>query len=167
MAFEMRTQKTKESALLMATNNSMSKTYSDSATLMEAMWKDFLQKNNISRTTFYEKEGVHPSGFETDYPLNKANVLQQLQKQTVGLSVIVSNGGFMDDLKQYLIAKLLWNTRADVKAIRADFLKGFYGKAAEPVDQYLNLLHDKVRKDNIHGFIFNSPQATAGLNCRT
>ncbi len=72
-------------------------------------------------------------------------------------------GGFMDDLKQYLIAKLLWNTRADVKAIRADFLKGFYGKAAGPVDQYLNLLHDKVRKDNIHGFIFNSPQATEGL----
>jgi len=72
-------------------------------------------------------------------------------------------GGFMDDLKQYLIAKLLWNTRADVKAIRADFLNGFYGKAAGPVDQYLNLLHDKVRRDNIHGFIFNSPQATAGL----
>lgn len=72
-------------------------------------------------------------------------------------------GGFMDDLKQYLIAKLLWNTRADVKAIRADFLRGFYGKAAGPIDRYLDLLHDKVRKDNIHGFIFNSPQATAGL----
>jgi hypothetical protein len=43
-------------------------------------------------------------------------------------------GGFMDDLKQYLIAKLLWNTRADVKAIRADFLNGFYGKAAGPID---------------------------------
>jgi hypothetical protein len=69
----------------------------------------------------------------------------------------------MDDLKQYLIAKLLWNTRADVKAIRADFLKGFYGKAAGPIDRYLDLLHDKVRKDNIHGFIFNSPQATEGL----
>ncbi|MCE5224212.1 C25 family cysteine peptidase [bacterium] len=98
MAYEIRTQKTKESALLMATNNSMSETYSDSATLMEVMWKDFLQKNNVSRTTFYEKEGVHPSSFETDYSLNKANVLQQLKKQTVGFSVIVSNGGFMDDL---------------------------------------------------------------------
>ncbi|MDD4663705.1 MAG: stalk domain-containing protein [Caldisericia bacterium] len=98
MAYEIRAQKTKESALLMATNNSMSETYSDSATLMEAMWNDFLQKNHISRTTFYEKEGVHPSSFETDYSLNKTNVLQQLQKKTVGFSVIVSNGGFMDDL---------------------------------------------------------------------
>jgi len=105
MAFEMRAKKTKESALLMATNNSMAETYSDSATLMEVMWEDFLQKNNISRTTFYEKEGVHPSDFDTDFALNKTNVLQQLQRKTAGLSVIVSNGGFMDDLMRRIWKK--------------------------------------------------------------
>jgi len=105
MAFEKRTKKSKESALLMAANNSLSETYSDHAILMEVMWKDFLQKNNFSRTTFYEKEGVLPSQYACDYSLNKKNVLEQLNKKTVGLSVLVSNGGYMDDLMRRIWKK--------------------------------------------------------------
>lgn len=65
--------------------------------------------------------------------------------------------GFMDDLKAYLIAKLLWNTKADAKAIIADFLNGFFGKAGKPIGQFLDLIHDKVRKENIHGDIWQDP----------
>lgn len=105
IAFEKRSKKSKESALLMATNSTMTETYSDSAILMEVMWKDFLQKNNFSRTTFYEKEGVKPSQYSCDYPLIKKNVLEQINKKTVGLSVIVSNGGYMDDLMRRIWKK--------------------------------------------------------------
>ena len=62
--------------------------------------------------------------------------------------------GFMDELKAYLIAKLLWNTDADPKAIRADFTNGYFGKAAKPINEWLDLLHNKVRTDNIHGGIY-------------
>lgn len=105
IAFEKRSKKSKESALLMATNSQMTATYSDNAILMEMMWKDFLQKNNFSHTTFYEKEGVKPSQYSCDYPLNKKNILEQINKKTVGLSVIVSNGGYMDDLMRRIWKK--------------------------------------------------------------
>lgn len=64
--------------------------------------------------------------------------------------------GFMDNLKAYMIAKLLWNTEADVKAITDDFLSGFFGKAGKPIGEFLDLLHDKVRTENIHGNIWQN-----------
>ena len=60
-------------------------------------------------------------------------------------------GAWMMDLKAYLGAKLLWNANADAKAIRADFLNGFYGKAGKPIGEFLKYLDDKVKKENIHG----------------
>jgi hypothetical protein len=72
-------------------------------------------------------------------------------------------GGFMDNLKQYLIAKMLWNTKADAKAICADFLNGFFGQSAKPIGDYLDLLHDKVRNDNIHAIIYTSPADSRGM----
>lgn len=70
-------------------------------------------------------------------------------------------GGFMDDLKQYLIAKLLWNSKADAKAITHDFLDGYFGKAGRPIGEFLDLLHQKVEKDQIHGTCLDQwPSAT-------
>lgn len=63
----------------------------------------------------------------------------------------------MDDLKAYLIAKILWNTKVDAKAVITDFLNGFFGKAGKPIGQFLDLIHDKVRKENIHGDIWQDP----------
>ena len=48
--------------------------------------------------------------------------------------------GDFSELRQYLLAKLLWNAEIDIKAITADFLKVFYGNAAPYVQEYLNLL---------------------------
>ena len=71
-------------------------------------------------------------------------------------------GGWMDDLKQFLIAKMLWNTRVDVGKIRKDFLYGYYGKAGKPIGEYLDLLHDTLRNADIHGKVCATslPQAT-------
>jgi hypothetical protein len=53
-------------------------------------------------------------------------------------------------LNGYLIAKLLWNPDYDAdKAIR-EFLEAFYGKAAEPIRRYMDLLHERVERENIH-----------------
>jgi hypothetical protein len=63
-------------------------------------------------------------------------------------------GGWMDELKAYLTAKLLWDSNADPKAITADFLNGYYGQADKPIGQFLDLLQNKVKADNIHGGIY-------------
>lgn len=67
----------------------------------------------------------------------------------------VGGAGFMDDLKAYLIAKLLWNSKADAKAITSDFLHGFYGNAAPAMQRYLDTLQVEARKPDVHGKIFD------------
>ncbi|MCX6666362.1 MAG: DUF2341 domain-containing protein [Euryarchaeota archaeon] len=49
----------------------------DSATLMEKCWSDILGPKGYSRTAMYETEGLSPSVYPCDYPLNKTNVLAQ------------------------------------------------------------------------------------------
>ena len=60
------------------------------------------------------------------------------------------------ELRTYLIAKLLWNPDADVTALTADFLKGYYGPAAPYIGDYIRLLHDSLDKTagdlGIYGF---------------
>jgi hypothetical protein len=47
--------------------------------------------------------------------------------------------GDFTELRQYLLAKLLWDTTIDIQATTNDFLRGFYGKAAY-ISEYLDLL---------------------------
>jgi hypothetical protein len=71
------------------------------------------------------------------------------------------NGGAGSELaylRGYLIAKLLWKPDTDVEEVRREFLEAYYGKAAEPLEQYLQLMHDKVEKDNIHASIVAGPR---------
>ena len=49
-------------------------------------------------------------------------------------------------LRTYLIAKLLWNPDADVEALTADFLSGYYGPAAPFLWEYLQIMHDELEK---------------------
>ena len=72
---------------------------------------------------------------------------------------IAGGAGFMDDLKAYLLAKTLWDIGADADLITADFLVGFYGKAAEPINKWLQAMHKKVRDENIHGNIWSDVNA--------
>jgi len=65
--------------------------------------------------------------------------------------------GFMDELKTWLIAKILWNTDNNPRALIEEFLSGYYGKAGKPIGEYLDLLHAKVREDNVHGMLCETP----------
>lgn len=68
-------------------------------------------------------------------------------------------GGEMAPLRMYLLAKLLWNPDADAKALTADFLRGYYGKAAGAIGEYLELEQRQVRGQDIHAYIFDRPFA--------
>ncbi|HID77179.1 MAG TPA: DUF4838 domain-containing protein [Planctomycetaceae bacterium] len=66
----------------------------------------------------------------------------------------------------YLTAKFLWNPDYDEATAIREFLDGYYGKAAEPIGKYLDLLHDRVEQQNIHVNIWappDSPHLSAAL----
>jgi hypothetical protein len=69
----------------------------------------------------------------------------------------------MAALGGYLTAKFLWNPDYDEQTAMREFLEGYYGKAAGPIRKYLDLIHDRVEKENIHVQIWaqpNSPHLT-------
>jgi hypothetical protein len=50
----------------------------------------------------------------------------------------------------YVMAKCLWNPKYDPNRAMNEFLEGYYGKAAAPIRAYIDLLHDRVERENIH-----------------
>ena len=59
--------------------------------------------------------------------------------------------GDFTELRQYILAKLLWNANSDIDEITNDFLRGFYGKAAPEVKKYLDFL--KQNQENFNAFL--------------
>ncbi len=70
-------------------------------------------------------------------------------------------GGENAELRSYVMARLLWDTRADAEAAVTEFLEGVYGKAAPLLRDYLELMHRQVREPprgaGRHLWIFGAP----------
>jgi hypothetical protein len=62
-------------------------------------------------------------------------------------------------LRGYLMAKFLWNPDYDQNQAINEFLEGYYGPAAPPIRQYLDLLHDYAQQNDIHVKIYDPPQS--------
>jgi len=65
--------------------------------------------------------------------------------------------GDFSELRQYLLAKLLWNASMDADEVIDDFLRGFYGKAAPSIRKYLDLLSENQVKGNHYLDIYSGP----------
>jgi len=61
-----------------------------------------------------------------------------------------TDDGELTALGGYITAKCLWNPNYDADLAMNEFLDGFYGKAATPIRAYLDLIHDRVERENIH-----------------
>ncbi len=57
----------------------------------------------------------------------------------------------------YLTAKFLWDPDYDQDRAMTEFLRGYYGAAARPIRQYIDLIHDKVERENTHVHIYGPP----------
>ncbi len=81
------------------------------------------------------------------------------QNNTKGLFVqgYADVPGDFTELRQYLLAKLLWDTEIDIDATTNDFLRGFYGKAAPFVQKYLALLTENQEKSTEILDIYSGP----------
>lgn len=62
-----------------------------------------------------------------------------------------SRGGEFEELKCYVIARLLWNPEADMQEVINDFVHGFYGRSGRYIREYFDLVHSLVKPDtHIH-----------------
>ena len=59
-------------------------------------------------------------------------------------------GGEFAELRSWVLSKILWNAKRDVWPLIDDFLKGYYGDAAQPIRQYMDMMHAAVREENLH-----------------
>ncbi|MEI6500360.1 MAG: DUF4838 domain-containing protein [Armatimonadota bacterium] len=72
-----------------------------------------------------------------------------IKHKTIGLFEQGDAGSRCSDfpeLRAWLLAHLMWQPESDDKALIAEFLKGYYGAAAEPLQQYIDLINDRVEK---------------------
>ncbi|WP_244307370.1 DUF4838 domain-containing protein [Flavobacterium fluviatile] len=85
----------------------------------------------------------------------------QLYKQNKVKGVFVQGyadiAGDLYELRQYLLAKIIWDTNTDVEAVTNDFLNGFYGNAAPFVKKYIELLIQNQEKSDRYLDIYTSP----------
>jgi hypothetical protein len=51
----------------------------------------------------------------------------------------------MAELRAWMLAKLLWNPELDEERLREEFLAGYFGPAARPMESYLERLEKAVR----------------------
>ncbi|WP_264564990.1 DUF4838 domain-containing protein [Flavobacterium sp. N3904] len=81
------------------------------------------------------------------------------QNQVKGLFVqgYADVPGDLYELRQYILAKIIWDTQTDVDAVTTDFLNGFYGNAAPFVKKYIDLLSQYQEKTNRYLDIYSDP----------
>lgn len=68
-------------------------------------------------------------------------------------------GGDMAELKDYLMARLMWNPDLPAKPIIQEFLNGVYGKAAPEIGAWLDLTEDAARTKGVDATIYDPPTA--------
>ena len=54
--------------------------------------------------------------------------------------------GEMEELRAWMLARLLWNPAQDDRALIDEFVQGYYGNAAVYISEYLTLTHDTVEQ---------------------
>lgn len=70
-----------------------------------------------------------------------------------------SNSGEMEELRAWLLSRLLWDPYQDDNALTNEFLSGYYGKAAPFIRGYLDLIHDTVEKSDYYMDCFSGDPA--------
>jgi Domain of unknown function (DUF4838) len=83
----------------------------------------------------------HPNWYELDANLRffAANGVRGVFEQ----GAYQSQGSEMAEMRAWVLAQLLWNPRADGRALIKEFVEGYYGPAAAPaILEYLDLMHE-------------------------
>ncbi|MDP4189910.1 MAG: DUF4838 domain-containing protein [Bacteroidota bacterium] len=68
-----------------------------------------------------------------------------------------SEASEFEELRCYILAKLLWNPKLNVDSLMNDFLTGYYGKAGKYIKQYITLMKDELLKSKANLWIYANP----------
>ncbi len=68
-----------------------------------------------------------------------------------------STTGELCDLRNYIIARLIWDPELDDEALCDEFVRLHYGRAAQPILDYINRLHDNADARGLHPGCFPLP----------
>lgn len=66
-------------------------------------------------------------------------------------------GGEFSLLRPYVLMKLVWDPDQDLDVLLDDFLTGYYGAAAGPIKEYIDMLHDYVADNDVHLHLYVNP----------
>jgi hypothetical protein len=61
------------------------------------------------------------------------------------------------ELRSYLLARLLWDPEIDVDRVMDEFLAGYYGPAAGPIREYVDLMHASLEASGAALSIYHGP----------
>ena len=67
--------------------------------------------------------------------------------------------GELSALSGWLNARFLWDPDYDEDTAINEFLDGVYGEAAPSIRAYIDMLRDKVERENVHAHIWDGPDA--------
>jgi hypothetical protein len=87
---------------------------------------------------------VHPN-----FRVLASNIRFFVDHKTIGLfeqGDASSSCSDFPELRAWLLAHLMWNPSLDDKALIAEFMKGYYGAAADPLLKYIDLMADAVER---------------------
>ena len=68
-------------------------------------------------------------------------------------------GGEFCELRNYVTSRLLWDPNQSGERLINEFLRLHYGKAAPPIDHFINLIHDNVEVKGIERDCFGHARA--------
>ena len=117
----------------------------------------------ISNNIFVWDYGINFDNYVSPFP--NLHVLQpnmelfRKNNATMHFAQINSvKGGDFADLRAYLVAKLMWNTSADVDSLMLTFLREYYGAPAAPyLYRYLKLREGALIGSKINLWIYDTP----------
>jgi hypothetical protein len=70
-----------------------------------------------------------------------------------------SPGGELAELRSYVIAKTLWDPSYDTDRAISEFVAGYYGPAATPIRDYIDLIHEEMAaRPALHVRIYAPPE---------
>lgn len=128
--------------------------------------KDFVRAiegwSRISDNIFVWDYGINFDNMVAPFP--NFHILQpnlQLFKRNHARMVFEQVNGQLgtdfSELRAYMIGKLMWNPNADTDSLMQVFLKGYYGKAAPELYQYLKLQQGALLASRVPLWIYDSP----------
>jgi len=66
--------------------------------------------------------------------------------------------GELSDLRNYLIARMLWDPHLNDQGIIVEFVRLHYKSAAQPILDYIKMLHDNAEQSGVHPNCFPKPE---------